>query len=216
LNEARAYMTTSAERRVTDPAAVQLLWQPRRRLHLRPFLGRSASLAEAARLLGLKKPAMAYWIRRLLALGLIEPVAPGRERGRDVPRYRCVADRLRVSLAQAPLDSHEAVFAETDALWQQRLRPALARCMARQSGQVDLVLHASDSAGLGSTLETSPGAAPRDECVHVWGRLWLAAAERDALRAELDALFDRYAALSDRGRKTAVTLLHLAMAPDQR
>ena len=114
-------MTTSAERRVTDPAAVQLLWQPRRRLHLRPFLGRSASLAEAARLLGLKKPAMAYWIRRLLALGLIEPAPPGRERGRDVPRYRCVADRLRVSLAQAPLDSQEAVFAETDALWQPRL-----------------------------------------------------------------------------------------------
>lgn len=175
-------MMTSADHRITDPAAVKLLWQPRRRLHLRPFLGRSASLAEAAKMLGLKKPAMAYWIHRLLALGLIKPVSPGRERGRDVPRYRCVADRLRVSLAQAPLDSHEALFADADALWQPRLRPALARCMARQSARLDLVLHASDSQGLGTTLEPTPGTALRDDCVHIWGRLWLTVAERDTLR----------------------------------
>lgn len=203
-----------AERQVTDPEAVRLMWLPRKRLHLRPFLGRSASLSEAAALLGLKKPAMSYWIRKLLDLGLIVELPRPAGTRRAVPRYRCVADRLRVSLADAPLESHVAVFDEMDALWQPRLRPALARCLMRQAKHLDLTVQASEAQGLITALAPRGSQPPADDYVYASGRLWLSAAERDRLRLELDALWERYAALSDRASKSAVALVHLVAVPD--
>lgn len=206
--------TPPRERLITDPVAVRLLWLPRQRRFLRPFLGRSASLAEAAQMLGVKKPAMSYWVHKLRDAGLIRETESATAAGRVARRYRSVADRLRVHMSDAPLDSHEGAFAETDTVWMQRLQPAMARALARQASQLDLTIEATASQGLNATLAPRPGAAARDEYVNNWARLWLTADERESLRQELDALFDRYGALSDRRHKRAVALLHVAMAPD--
>jgi DNA-binding transcriptional ArsR family regulator len=199
----------AAELRVTDAAAVAILWHPAQRLHLRPFLGRASALGEAAQLLGLKKPAMSYWVKRLLAAGLIRPSGQARVGRQRVPTYRCVADRLRVSLKDAPLASYESVFEDSSARWQPATLHALARAVARQAPALDLTIYVDGPGGLGTTLLPRAGEVPRDDFVYYWGRLWLTPAERDALRNELDALWDRWSALSNADDKPCATLVHL-------
>ncbi len=204
----------AAELHVTEPAAVALLWHPAQRLHLRPFLGQAAGLAEAAALLGMKKPAMSYWIKRLLEVGLIRPCAP-LQRGRHrLPQYRCVADRLVVSLRDAPLASYEAAFDDMGAHWQASAGRALGAALARQAGWLALRISLREG-GLATQVLSEGSGAPADDYLYCWGRLWLSAPERDALRGELDALWEKYAALSDQAKPTA-TLLHLLAVPEGR
>ncbi|MBX3605566.1 MAG: hypothetical protein KF788_09845 [Piscinibacter sp.] len=205
--------TPAAELHVSDPAAVALLWHPAKRVHLRPFLGQPAGLADAARSLGIQKTAMSYWIRRLLDTGLIRPCPEALAGGRRVPQYRCVADRLRLSLADAPLASHEAMFDDVDARWHPQTRRALGRAIARQARWLDLVIESTGAAGLATQLVPGGPGAPADDFLYYRGRLWLDAGERDRLRAELDALWTRYAALSDRSKPHAL-LLHLVAVPE--
>lgn len=219
---ARARATTEAtdwtalpELLVSEPAAVEVLWHPAKRVHLKPFLGRSTGLAEAARALGVKKTAMSYWIARLLDVGLIRAAGADPAARRQVPRYRCVADRLRVRLTDAPLSSHEGVFDDVDARWHPQARHALAASLARQAPHLDLVIEASGPAGLSTALQPRGSTPPPDDFIYFWGRLWLSAAERDALRSELDALWDRYAALSDEAAKPHPVLMHLVAVPER-
>lgn len=206
--------TPLADLQVTDPAAVAVLWHPAKRVHLRPFLGRTAGLAEAAALLGIRKTAMSYWLRRLLALGLIRATAVERRGRQCVTVYRCIADRLRVGLADAPLSSHEGVFDDAAQRWHPLTRRALARALARQAPWLSLTIEVREPGGLATELVPQGAGAPADDFLFYWGRLWLTPAERDALRGELDALWTRYAALSDRGGKSAATLVHLVTVPD--
>lgn len=126
-----------------------------------------------------------------------------------MPRYRSVADRFRVRLDDASLASYEGVFDDTSARWHPATRQALARALARQSSTLDLSIYVEGSGGLATHLLPRDGVAPRDDFLYCWGRLWLSPDERDALRAELDALWDRYAALSDSQAKRCATLVHL-------
>jgi hypothetical protein len=196
---------------ITDPAAVELLWHPPKRLHLRPFLGRAAGLAEAAQLLGIKKPAMGYWVARLLEVGLIRRwPAQGR-----TPRYRCIADRLVVSLCDAPLQSYEAVFDDIASGWQGAARQALGRALALQAPQLALRIDASRPGGLATLIQPAAPEAARDDFIYYWGRLWLTVGERQALRAELDALWEKHAALSDRAAKKCSVLVHMVAVAEE-
>jgi hypothetical protein len=203
-----------AELKVTEPAAIEVLWHPAKRLHLRPFIGRSAGLAESAAMLGIKKTAMSYWVRRLLEVGLIRLTGIDRSTRHKVPRYRCIADRLRVGLTDAPLASHEALFDDVAAHWHPLTRQALARAAARQAPFLDLLIEASGPGGLSTQVLPRGAGAPPDDFIYCWGRLWLGGAERDALREELDALWNRYAALSDQAAKPHPVLVHLVSVPD--
>ena len=133
LHEPTHDWTAQPELTVTDPAAVAVLWHAAKRLHMRPFLGKSAGLAEAAASLGIKKTAMSYWIDRLLDLGLIRLSSVERGPRHKVARYRCVADCFRVRLADVPLSSHEGMFDDVDGRWHAQARQALARSQARQA-----------------------------------------------------------------------------------
>lgn len=101
-----------------------------------------------------------------------------------MPLYRCAADRLRVSLADAPIESHEAMFEEVDAGWLPATRHALGRAVGRQAAWLDLDITLRGPAGLASVLVPSgrPG-APADDFLYYRGWLWLDAAEREHLVA---------------------------------
>lgn len=207
--------TVVAEMKVTDAKAVEVLWHPTKRVHLKPFLGRSAGLAEAAQRLGIKKTAMSYWIGRLLQVGLIRPVGPQRHGRQLVPCYRCVADRLRVALTDAPLSSYEGVFDDFDARWHPQTRQALARSLARQASHLDLSIE-SRGGELATELLPRDDSGPADDYIYFRGRLWLDEAQSKRLRSELDALWDRYVALSDPGARRRPTLVHLVTVPETR
>jgi len=78
-----------------DPAspAARVLADARKRRFLSPFLGRTRRLSEAAQELGVSPSRLAYWVRRFLALGLLERV----ERG-----YRSTAEAYFVPFEASP------------------------------------------------------------------------------------------------------------------
>jgi DNA-binding transcriptional ArsR family regulator len=213
-DEEDAHWPVQAEMRVSDPAAVQLLWYPAKRVHLKPFMGRSVGLAEAANVLGIKKTAMSYWISRLLAVGLIRMRGVRKEPRHRVPLYRCVADRLHVSLTDAPLSSHEGVFDDMDARWHPLTRQALARSLARQAPWLDLKIETLCTSGMQIELAARCAGAPPDDYIYYRARLWLTATERNQLRDDIDALWNRYAALSDQTSKSGAVLVHLVSVPE--
>ena len=203
------------ELQVNDAAVAELLWHPARRRQLAPFLGRSSTLAEAAAELGMGKPAMSYWIKRLLALGLIRPRGTTRlQRGRAVVQYRCVADCLRLSLRDAPLSSYEAIVDDSSALLREQTRQALGQALQRQSRWLEMRLQAHPATGMGIVVAPCGEGMPPDDCLHYWGRLWLAPEEARALRDELDRLWDRFSALSDRQHKRQRMLLQMVAVPE--
>lgn len=202
--------TPAADWLVTDPAATEILWYPNKRIHLKPFLGRSNDLAGACAELGVKKAAMSYWINRLVEAGLIR-IERTEKRGRHVLTfYRCVADRLRVALKDAPLESYEAVFGDFSARWQATADGALARSLAKQAADLELCFEPHASGGPFTTILPREGVRPpKDDFIYYWGRLWLTREEQAALAEELNALFDRYGALSDKASKPVPALVHL-------
>ncbi len=203
-----------AELRVSDPAIAEVLWHPAKRVHLRPFLGASAGLAEAAAALGVKKTAMSYWIGKLLALGLIRGCGHDPRSRRKLPIYRCIADRLLLSLGDAPMSSLEGVFDDIDARWHPRARAALARSLARQAPWMDLMIEITPRGGMATNLVPNGDAKHADDFVYNWGRLWLTGAERDMLRNELNVLWDKYSQLTDAANKPHPVLMHLVAVPD--
>ncbi|HEX5684816.1 MAG TPA: winged helix-turn-helix domain-containing protein [Ideonella sp.] len=203
--------TPAAEQVVSDRAAVEILWHVEKRLHLKPFIGQSADLASAAAQLGISKPAMSYWIGRLMDAGLIRLVRIEKRGRHSISHYRCVADRLRVSLEEAPLSSYEGVLDDFTQRWQAQARTAMARSLAKQAPDLELcIANTGAAAGLFTTILPKPGRpAPPDDFIQYWARLWLTDAEANQLADELNALYDRYAALSDKTSKTVPTLMQL-------
>ena len=200
----------AADLLVTHPAAVEILWLPDKRHYLKPFLGRSTDLAGASAELGMAKPAMSYWIKRLLEADLIRVERVEKRARHRVSFYRCVADRLRVSLEHAPMASYEAVFLDFSQRWQGQALAAMSRSLVKQAPQLELCLVPTATAGLSTTILPRDGhAPPPDDFLYYWSRLWLTEDETAALASELNALYDRYAALSDRTRKPVSSLMHL-------
>lgn len=203
--------TPAADLEITDPAAVEILWHPEKRVNLKPFVGRSVDLASAAEQLGVSKTAMSYWIGRLVDVGLIRLVRVEKRGRHRIRHYRCVADRLRVNLNEAPLASYEGVLDDFTQRWQAQARAAMARSLAKQAPDLELcIANTGAAAGLFTTILPKPGRpAPPDDFIQYWARLWLTDDEAHQLASELNALYDRYAALSDKTRKTVPTLMQL-------
>jgi DNA-binding MarR family transcriptional regulator len=202
--------TPMADWLVTDADAAQILWHPNKRIHLKPFLGRSNDLAGASAELGIKKTAMSYWINRLVDAGLIR-VDRTEKRGRHVLTfYRCIADRLRVALKDAPMESYEAVFEDFSTRWKATADQALARSLAQQAANLELCFQPHGNGGPFTTILPREGVEqPPDDFIYYWARLWLTGEEQASLAAELNALYDKYGALSDKTRKTTPALVHL-------
>lgn len=92
-NSVRRISSREAARWLTAPQAVELL---------RPFLGRSASVSEAAAILGMSVKDAHYRVRRMFDLGIVEVVAEERRAGRAVKRYSTCCDAFFVPFALTP------------------------------------------------------------------------------------------------------------------
>jgi DNA-binding MarR family transcriptional regulator len=201
----------AAELEVTDQAAVEILWHIEKRVNLQPFLGRSADLASAADQLHISKTRMSYWIDRLLQVGLIRLVRAEKRGRHRISHYRCVADRLRVRLDDAPLESYEGLLEDFSRRWEAQARAAMARSLARQAPDLELcIANTGAAAGMFTTVMPRPGRpTPPDDFIQYWARLWLTEEESAQLATELNALYDRFGALSDKTTKTVPTLIQL-------
>lgn len=113
-----APLSTSSIRRIDTPEAARWLTAPETLALLGPFLGRAASVGEAAAVLGLSVKDAYYRVKRMLELGIVEVVAVEPRAGRAVKRYstRCGGFFVPFGLTPAATPA-ERVLAQT--------RPAL-------------------------------------------------------------------------------------------
>jgi hypothetical protein len=86
-------------KRVCNPKVADWLTSPEAPHLLRPFLGRSASVSEAAGMLRLSVKDMHYRTRRMVSLGILEVVEEVARAGRPVKRYATNCDEFFVPFA---------------------------------------------------------------------------------------------------------------------
>lgn len=90
--------------RVTDETVARFLADGRTGRLIGLFLQRECSVAAAAQRLGLPHARMAYWVDKMLALGLLEPLGKSRSAGtRSQMRYTCTASAYCVPRAAVGL-----------------------------------------------------------------------------------------------------------------
>lgn len=112
---------------VTDERAADALTNPTSLRHLAPFLGRSLSVAEAARESGEKPNTTLKRVARFVKLGLVEVDRTERRAGRPIKYYRSTADVFFVPFEITRSESLEAALAERDAYWEVLLRRNVVR-----------------------------------------------------------------------------------------
>src|SRR5439155_6718113 len=81
----------SRARRVTDAKAAAVFAQPRRARLLLAFAARERSLVEVAAELGIALNLAHYHVRRMVALGLLQPTRARARRGRPQQLYRAAS-----------------------------------------------------------------------------------------------------------------------------
>lgn len=88
----------------TDPAQVAILTDPTRVRFLRPFLARSATVAQVAHEMDVTPNALLYRVRRMVDAGLLQVVEERPRAGRAVKVYRSSHDGYRVPMSAMSYD----------------------------------------------------------------------------------------------------------------
>lgn len=185
--------------RIEAPDQVAVFLDPRRRRILITFLGREASLTEAAERLAFPLNRLAYHVGRLIELGLLRVVREQKRAGRPIRYYRAAADSFLIPAAAMGRRVGDGLTAE--------LRAALDRAELL-SGASDLLI-SLDEAGR-PRLQRRGGNVDADACDY-WRVLSLSAAEARQLSGELRTLLRRYEGSPGRGKRAY--LAHAALAP---
>ncbi len=93
---------------VRDPAAVALLVHPKALVALAPFLEHERSLSAAAAEAGLKLPTLTYWVKRLLAVGLLIETRRQQRVGSAIRYYQSRERAFFVPYAALPAEVVES------------------------------------------------------------------------------------------------------------
>lgn len=94
---------------------------------LEPFLGREATVGQAAEASGDKPNTVLKRVQRFLELGLLRVVREEPRAGRARKVYRTSADVFFVPFEATSAESFEAALAEREAYWETRLRAHVVR-----------------------------------------------------------------------------------------
>jgi DNA-binding transcriptional ArsR family regulator len=120
-------MTQLKELKLTTPEAASFFLEASKVNHLQPFLLGEQSLADAAKLLGLSKTRMSYWLSKMLELNLIEQVQVEKRGKHNVPIYRARAETFRIPLEAIPVESDEALMDINTKAFEQQVKYSLIR-----------------------------------------------------------------------------------------
>ncbi len=166
-----------------DPAA-RVLADAKKRRYLSPFLDQPRRLSEAAWELGVSPSGLYYWTRRFLALGLLKRVGP---------RYVSTAPAYFVPFSESPAKDLESWLLAELAEAHRGLLATLGRRLEREGYQGLLVFRNPEG-----TVTSALARGPQDPAplapFGVATTLYLTLQESERLKAELTALWQRYAA----------------------
>lgn len=197
---------------VRDPAMAVLLVNPKALAALTPFLGQELSLSEAALRAGLKLPSMTYWVKKLLATGLLRQTRRRARAGSAVAYYQSIGGSFYVPFALLPAAVVAAFQQRNFDELQRRLDDALVEVYGPWGGAwgLRIGLHATGKAivsqvtGAGQTLDPAAFAA-----FSLWDGLLLHPDDARNLQRDLYAVLQRY-----RLRPGSQTyLVRIAVAP---
>ena len=161
--------------------------------HLMPFMGQERSLAEAARLLEISKSLMAYWVKQMLELGLIEH-RQTEKRGRHVvPLYSATADVFMIALERVPAASDEALFEIFTKVFAEDERAAVIHAARSNLSQWFITYRLRDGRDC-LDIAAHPTESEELKMVNRFDRIRLTQADAAQLRLEMLALLSRYKA----------------------
>ncbi|MEV0941478.1 helix-turn-helix transcriptional regulator [Micromonospora wenchangensis] len=187
---------------VADVRAARIVLQPAKRRFLEPFLGRSRSVAEAAREIGLPVEQAAYRVQAMLRAGLLRAVDTRARAGRAVTVYRAPAE-IRAPLMVLPDGDARDFFRLVDEPMRETFLTALTRLAGRAGiGDWAVRLYRDDEDRVRVDLAAQGGdwdpsmllAAGHPAVVFNWVPLSLTAADAKRLQGELMAVLARWAA----------------------
>jgi hypothetical protein len=182
---------------VTGLAAARLA-DERTRRYLGPYLGQASTVTRAAESLAVSVAAMWQQTRSLVDAGLVAEVRLEPRAGRPIRWYRAVSDEFEIPLREFPQDSLEAFVDQVDRISGLALRDGLVEAFVDSRLPVDRIVWryrclesglTDFSPGLrgGGELPTPPGGVWSS-----WTTLELSADEAARLRAEIEALWQRW------------------------
>ena len=205
---------------VTDPAQAKALTDVNLIGFVQSFIGHSRSVSEAAHLWKLRVDAAYYRVRQLERLGLIAISSETGRAGRNLKRYRAVADNFFVPLGIVPEATLEAFLEATNRHFQALLLGSQAKAIRTHFSDINSErwgIHIGLNAHGQQTVHLSDqsGSSPDLNDVEIpmiadaWPMLRLNYADAQAIRRELFELFQRY----DKKQGSRKYLFHFALAP---
>lgn len=207
--------------RLSDPEAARLLIEPASQRFLRPFLGRECSAKAAATKLGVSLSHMAYWLKRLETLALVEHVRSEPRSGRAVKVYRSTADAFVAPFELLPQATLAEFFGGFGTSEQIRFSQALGRVseeMAARDWGVRLSRREDGKVAMDAVPDSYHAEVETDFLASELPAAWqsfsavrLSFEEAKALQRELSELWGRYMG-RDEGQ---VYLLQLGLVRDE-
>jgi len=202
---------------VVTGRAAALLLDPAQARYLEPFLGREATVTEAAGRLGETINAVHYRVRKMLKLGLIEVKREQQRAGRPVRWYGSTAERFFARFRDSPGVTLADALTANEARWQQRLMQGMAGAMEREARGAEwgVEFFRGDN-GVARWFSRHPGGTINWWSIPgMWGwweEMKLSRGEADNLIRELRDVLARYREGSTSGRGSR-HLVRIAIAP---
>ncbi len=186
----------TSETQIADRETALFLINSSKSVFLRPFMAAEISLAEAAKLLGVGKTKMSYWITRLLEMQLIAVVRVEKRGRYQSPIYRSCADTFTFPLELVPVESDEAMLAiHQSGFWFEVYRSLSVSARQHTAGwhvRIQQMTGVLRTDILPSSDDLEDG-----RICNYWGKLYLEVDQAREMRAELRAVMERYAPLAN-------------------
>jgi hypothetical protein len=194
---------------VSDAQTARFFSQFGALVYLRPFLARECTSVAAAEQLNISRQRMNYWVNKMLHAKLLRVVRHQEQGGHRTPVYRTVHDRMELPLSALP---HATVEGLMDFLvgqwWWDRLKRAFTSAWDAGLARGSVRIYREGDKG---TIEPLPRTSAVDDAIHNhWRVMTLKPAQVAQFRQELEAMIDRYDALSD-VQAAETVLVHAAV-----
>ena len=204
--------------RVEQAEAVRLLTNPKAARYFFPFMLHEQSPSSAAAFLGLRLNVLMYWVRRFLALGLIEVTRIEPRGGRPLRFYRATANAFFVPFKALSARDLEDFYQELRQPFQAALGQSLLQTLSdpaldwglwisSQGGVQNFVF--GDAEGRRAFNNRKPGAPAT---IQLQGSLNLDFEQAKRFQHELIELYQKYLGYSG-GQRYLLNLAFVAYTP---
>ena len=120
---------------VREPGAAAVFAQPLDLRYLSPFIGQARLVSSVARELEVPLTTLAYRVKKLLALGLLEVDRVEQRKGSPLTYYRAAADAFFVPFEATDAETLDALLARWEEPWASLFHRSYARALDETGGR---------------------------------------------------------------------------------